>query len=258
MNNPLTLKLEHFAGFSDGDRGRLDELVSSLKRRTYAPRATILSDGEETSDIILVLSGMAVRYKDLADGGRQIMAFLIPGDLCDVEVFVLDRMDHSIGAISKTEVAIIPAETMRSLLTDMQGLTQALWWSTMTDTAVLRERIIDHGRRDARERLAHIFYELLVRHRMIGMAADNTFPFALTQEELAEASGLTSVHVNRIIQSLRADGLIEHRQKTLTVLDPQGLKRLARFESAYLHLERAEKADTQDAKEMARRTHDLI
>jgi CRP-like cAMP-binding protein len=253
MNNPLTLKLEHFACFTDADRRRLDELIS-MRRRTYMPHATILADGDTTSDILVVLSGMAVRYKDLADGGRQIMAFLLPGDLCDVEVFVLERMDHSIGAITKTEVAIIPGATMRTLLTDMQGLTQALWWSTMTDSAVLRERIIDHGRRDARQRLAHLFYELLVRYRMIGMAADNNYPLALTQEELAEATGLTSVHVNRMIQSLRAEGLIEHRHKTLTVLDPAGLKQAARFEAAYLHLTRAEEG----CGPVAQRTRDLI
>ena len=242
MRNPLTMKLEHFAGFPAADRRRLDELVST-RRRTYAPRPTIVADGEATGDVLVLLSGMAVRYKDLADGGRQITAFLVPGDLGDVGTFVLERMDHGIDAITRTEVAFIPAETMRLLLAETRGLAQALWWSTMIDMAVLRERVVDHGRRDARERLAHIFYELLIRYRMVGMADDDSYPLALTQEELAEATGLTSVHVNRMMQSLRADGLIEHRHKTLAVLDAAALKRVARFESAYLHLRRAEVGD---------------
>ncbi|WP_419828215.1 hypothetical protein [Sphingomonas sp.] len=99
---------------------------------------------------------MATRHKGMADGGRQIMAFFISGDLCDVEVFVLDRMDHGTDAITQTEVAFIAADTMRALLIEMQGLTQALWWSMMTGTAVPRERTVDHDRRDARERLAHL------------------------------------------------------------------------------------------------------
>ena len=119
----------------------------------------------------------------------------------------------------------------------MQGLTQALWWSTMTDSAVLRERIIDHGRRDARERLAHLFYEMLIRYRMIGLAGNNSYLFPITQEDLGDATGLTPVHVNRMLQTLRTDGLVEFSRGIVKVVDAPVLKRVARFSPDYLHLQ---------------------
>jgi hypothetical protein len=132
---------------------------------------------------------------------------------------------------------------MERLLTESSSLTRALWWSTMTDSAVLREWLVNHGLRDSRERLAHIFCELLVRHRIVGGSTDNIVPFPLTQEELSEATGMTPVHANRTLQQLRADGLIELNNKRLTVLDFKRLSEVAQYDASYLHLVRTEKAD---------------
>ena len=255
MADPLTMKLEQFTELSEETRGRIGELAAG-RHKSWAPRQDILREGENPQDIHLVVSGMAARYKDLPGGERQYLAFLIPGDLCDVEVFVLDQMDHGIMAMSETTCALVSADRMRELLTEMSDLTQGLWWSTMTDAAVLRERIIDHGRRDAYERLAHLFYEMLIRFRMIGLAVDNSYPFPLTQNELAEATGLTPVHINRVLQQMRGDGLIEFRGKILTVTDPAALKRASRFSSRYLHLRRA--AHDRDGDGVAERVSDLI
>jgi CRP-like cAMP-binding protein len=239
VRNPLRLKLEQYAGFEEREGRRLDELVAQ-RTQVFAPKQDILTEGEKVKEIHIVLSGLAARYKLLDEGERQIMAFLIPGDICDLEVFVLEEMDHGISAMTETVCAVVPAETIKGLLTEMSCLTQALWWSTMTDSAVLRERIIDHGRRDARERIAHLFYELLVRYRIIDEAKDNSIPFPLTQEELADSTGLTPVHVNRTLKQLREDRLIELKGRVLKVLDPQGLRRAARFNPNYLHLRKAE------------------
>jgi CRP-like cAMP-binding protein len=239
MYNPLLMKLEQFASFTPAERLRLDDLVT-LKRETYASRQDILAEGQHVPLIHVVISGIAARYKLLGEGERQIMAFLVPGDLCDLEVFVLEEMDHGIAAIGETECALIPAATIRDLLTEMSGLTRALWWSTMTDSAVLRERIVDHGRRDAPERLAHLFYELLIRYRMVGQADANAIPFPLTQEDLADATGLTPVHIGRTLRQLREDRLIEMKGRVLTILDPKRLKALARFNPNYLHLRKVE------------------
>ncbi len=239
MDNPLLLKLEQFSSFSDRERQRLDQLISE-RRQTYAPRQDILVEGQKVDTIHIVVSGLAARYKLLDEGERQIMAFLVPGDICDLEVFVLAEMDHSIAAISETVCAVVPADTIKGLLTEMSGLTEALWWSTMTDSAVLRERIIDHGRRDARERISHLFYEMLIRYRIIGDAEDNSIPFPLTQEELADATGLTPVHVARTLKQLRDEQLIELGGRRLKFLDPKRLKQVARFNPNYLHLRKAE------------------
>jgi CRP-like cAMP-binding protein len=253
MSNPLTLKLEQFTRFDQSERGRLNKLLS-YPTKTYARGQTIIAEGDKVRDIHLVLTGLAARAKTMVDGDRQIMAFLIPGDLCDVEVFVLKAMDHSIEALSDTTCVVIPAKVIEDLLSESSTLTRALWWSTMTDSAILRERIIDHGSRDARERLAHLFYEMLIRYRIVVETTDDSFPFPLTQEDLADATGITPVHVNRTLQQLRSEGLIEMRSRVLTVLDAEGLRAAAQFNPNYLHLDRTEQGDP----EVAGRAGDLV
>ncbi|HEY8592648.1 MAG TPA: Crp/Fnr family transcriptional regulator [Sphingomicrobium sp.] len=242
MSNPLTMKLEQLTRFTASERMRLDELLQH-KSKTYQRGQTIISAGKKVDEIHLVTSGLATRSKTLRDGSRQMMAFLVPGDLCDVEVFVLEAMDHDILALNRTTCALIPAAEMEKLLTESSNLTRALWWSTMTDSAVLREWIVNHGQRDARERIAHIFCELLIRYRIVGEGLDNAIPFPLTQEELAEATGMTPIHVNRMLHDLRAERVIELGNRTLRVVDFERLAEIAQYEPAYLHLVRTEKAD---------------
>jgi len=237
MTNPWTTKMEMFTAFSDEERRRLDGLVSGKKAKFVAGE-DIIADGEHSGLCHVVLTGLACRYKILRDGQRQIMAFLIPGDLCDAEIFILKVMDHGVAAMAPTVTALVSGETMKATLRETSSLGEALWWCTMTDLGVLRERIIDHGRRDAKERIAHLLYEMLVRYRMVGMAADDCFDFPITQTDLADATGLTPVHANRTLQKLRRDGLIETRGKTIKVVDPEGLKRAAQFNGDYLHLDR--------------------
>ena len=253
MANPLTMKLEQFTGFDPEERQRLDQLLS-YPTKTYARGEEIIWAGEKVDDIHLVLTGLAARSKTLRSGDRQFMAFVPPGDLCDVEVFILEGMDHDITAMTNTTCVLIPAKIIEGLLTESTKLTRALWWSTMFDSAVLREWIVDHGSRDALERIAHLVCELLIRYRVIGETTDDSFPFLLTQDELADATGMTPVHVNRMLQQLRSQGLIELTGKVLTVLDPKGLQRLAKYDSTYLHLVRTERRDP----EVSQRASDLV
>jgi CRP-like cAMP-binding protein len=253
MSNALTMKLQQFTHFNVSERERLDELTNR-PRKSFARGETIIREGKKVRDIHLVLTGLAARSKTLASGARQTLAFLVPGDLCDVEVFVLQAMDHDITAVSDTTCALIPTGEMERLLSESSNITKALWWSTMTDSAVLRERIVDHGSRDARQHLAHMFCEMLIRYLIIGDAEDNAFPFPLTQEELGEATGMTPPHVNRILQQLRSDGLIEWKSKVLRVLDAERLMKVAQFQAAYLHLNRTEGRDP----EVSGRAGDLV
>ena len=241
MPNPWTTKMEQFTRFSDAERRRLDQLVSERQARHKAGQ-DIIAEGSHSPDCHVVLSGLACRYKMLPDGGRQIMAFLVPGDLCDAEIFILKSMDHSVGALAPTTTALISGDTMRQLLREPGCLAEALWWGTLTDLGVLRERIVGHGRRGAREHIAHLLYEMLVRHRVVGLARGNAFAFPITQADLADATGLTPVHVNRMLQGLRTDRLIDWTGDTVTVSDPPGLKELASFDASYLHLDRAHDA----------------
>jgi CRP-like cAMP-binding protein len=251
--NPLTMKLEQFTRFDPEERKRLDELLS-YPTQTYARRETIIHEGEKVDDIHLVLTGLAARSKTLRSGDRQFMALLVPGDLCDVEVFILEGMDHDITALTDTTCVLIPAKIIEELLTESTNLTRALWWSTMSDSAILREWIVDHGSRDGLERIAHLMCEMLIRYRVIGETTDCSFPFLLTQEELADATGMTPVHVNRMIQQLRTQKLIELTGRVLTVLDPKALQQVAKFDSTYLHLTRTERRDP----EVWQRAGDLV
>jgi CRP-like cAMP-binding protein len=149
---------------------------------------------------------------------------------------------------------LISGEIMKELLRKEGRLSEALWWGTLTDLGVLRERIVCHGRRDAHEHIAHLIYEMLVRYRIVGLAKDDSFDFPVTQTELADASGLTPMHVNRVLRRLREEQLVHFHGKLLTVLDHERLKQMAGFNANYLHLDRVH--DAQDG--VATRAGDLV
>ncbi len=254
MDNPLVMKLEQFRRLPEEDRRLLEDLTSGRQRRLEA-REDIIREGEHSPDIHIVMSGLACRYKILANGGRQIMAFLVPGDPCDAEIFILKAMDHSIGTLAPSVIAAIPGETMQELLLNRPGIALAFWWNTLQDEGVLRERIIDVGRRDAYSRIAFLIYEILLRLRAVGVVGDTGFEFPVTQTDLADATGLTPVHVNRMLQRLREEGLIATEGRRWTVTDPAGLRRAAEYEGSYLHLDRAK---DEPESEIGRRLKGLI
>lgn len=238
MLNPWVMKMEQFTQFSDED-ARLLEEISCAKQQHYGPHEDILREGEHSPANHLVITGLACRYKILENGRRQIMAFLVPGDLCDAEIFILKEMDHHIGTLAPSLIAEIPGETIRTLLLGRPNIALALWWGTLQDEAILRERIIDEGRRDAYSRVAFLIYEIFLRLRAVSATAIHQFELPITQSDLADAIGLTPVHVNRMLQRLREEGLVAIEGKKWAVLDPVRLRAAAQFNSNYLHLDRA-------------------
>jgi CRP-like cAMP-binding protein len=253
VSNPWAMKMEQFTSFAPEERARLDALVA-LKRRDLDAQEDIIADGAHSDYCHVLLTGLACRYKILPDGERQIMAFLVPGDLCDAEIFVLKKMDHAVGTLTPSTIAMIHSSEMKKLLREVSALSEALWWGTMTDLGVLRERIVDQGRRDASERIAHLLYEMLVRYRVSGAARGHSMDFPITQTDLADATGMTPSHVNRVLQRFREDGLIELRSRTLTIINPRRLKSLGQFNATYLHLDRTEANDP----DVASRAGDLL
>jgi CRP-like cAMP-binding protein len=184
----------------------------------------------------LILEGFAFRYKVLPDGQRQIVAYLIPGDLCDLHVSILGEMDHGIATVTPCKVAYIPGQTIEEITEKHPRITRALWWATLVDEGTLREWLVSMGRRPAEKQMAHIFCELLLRLQIVGLATENSFELPMTQEQLGDTLGLSTVHVNRVLQDLRRDGLITLRDKVLTIHDVEELKRFADFDPNYLHL----------------------
>ncbi|MBL6458323.1 Crp/Fnr family transcriptional regulator [Belnapia sp. T6] len=246
--------MEQFRRFPEEDR-RLLESLTERRQRHYEAREDVIREGEHSPEIHIVLSGLACRYKLLENGTRQIMAFLVPGDPCDAEVFILKQMDHSIGTLSPSLVAAIPGEVVTDLLLNRPSVALALWWSALQDEGILRERIIDAGRRDAYSRLAFLIYEVFLRLRAVGLAEDGRFDFPVTQSDLADATGLTPVHINRMLQRLREEGLILAEGRRWTIRDAAGLRQAAHFTANHLHYDRAH--DEPDS-EAGRRLKGLI
>ncbi len=195
-----------------------------------------MREGDKPAHIHLILDGWACRYKSLPDGRRQTVALLIPGDLCDINVYILRELDHSIGAITGIRVARIEKEEFDELAQNHPRILQALYWNELVGAAIQREWTLNVGQRSAYERIAHLFVELFHRLRIIGLTRDHSCDFPLTQNDIADVSGLTSVHVNRTLQELRRNGLIELRGRELTILDLEALSQAAMFNPNYLHL----------------------
>ena len=233
-DNPLILKLESLATLSDDDRAVLGRI--SAKPHLVPAGTDLIREGDKPDGVYLILDGIACRYKLRASGARQIMAYLVPGDYCDLDVAMLKAMDHSIGTLSACQVVRIDLDTIQNLLRDHPGITHALRLATLVDEATLREWLVNVGRRSADERIAHLLCELLLRLRAVSRTAGDGYALPITQEDLADTTGLTTVHVNRMLGTLKQRGLIELSGRQLQILDLAGLEALAEFKPNYLHL----------------------
>lgn len=233
---PLVAKLQTVADLRDGDMKDLLALCEDV--RIVPARRDIIAEGDRPEEVHVMIEGWAARYRMLPNGSRQIVAFVIPGDFCDVHVTVLGHMDHGIVALTRCKVAYIPGAELDVLTSNHNELTKAMWWATLVDEAVLRNWVVNIGRRDAFERVAHLLCELHVRMKMVGLVEADRFNLPLTQEVIADATGLTAVHTNRTLQRLRRENLIELGGGMLTVLDVARLQQAAGFDPSYLHVKR--------------------
>ena len=238
MTNPLIRKLEAFGRLPDADRRLLAGIT--VQAKDVAAREDLIGEGDNPRDVQLILEGFACRYKLLPDGGRQITAFLIPGDFCDLHVFILKAMDHSIATMSPCRVVAIPREKILEL-TERPAIARALWWAALVDEAILREWLVNLGARPADQRVAHLLCELLMRLRTVGLVNGDSYELPITQHDLADTMGLTNVHVNRVLQRLRSEGAITLKSKRLVIEDVERLMAFCGFDGSYLHL-----GETQD------------
>ena len=233
MGNAFVDKLKGFE-FISGDDARLLEAACS-PARTFPARYDLIREGDEPGPLFVVLDGWACRYKLLPEGTRQILAFLMPGDFCDLHMTVLKEMDHSIATLTPARIAMIPRPQLDALLDTRPGIVRAFWWAQLVDEGVLRAQIVSMGRRRSIERVAHLMCELYIRMRNIGLAAHDRAELPLTQIVLGDALGLTPVHVNRVLARLRTLGIMELSHGVLTIADPGRLAGVAGFDDNYLH-----------------------
>ena len=232
---PLILKLERGLRLTAEERSALEGLP--LRLQSIKSDTEIVREGDRPEACFLLLEGFAAAFKRTGTGKRQIMTFHIAGDIPDLQGLHIKRLDNAVSSITPCKVAFIEHDALIDLCDRFPRLTNALWRETLTDAAIFKEWVLNVGRRDAYAGVAHLICEVVTRMRGVGLVHDGRCAFPMTQNELADAVGISAVHVNRTLQELRAAGLIALSRGKLDLLDWEGLKKAGDFAPDYLYLE---------------------
>jgi CRP-like cAMP-binding protein len=239
---PFLHKLQRFAPLTEREAQALFEAAGEVRRVDAAD--DVVREGSQPDACHVLLDGFIAHHKSLAADKRQIIAFGIPGDTCDLDAFVGGRMDHSVVALMPSTLAVIPHDALLAVTAAHPRLARALWRETVLDASIFAEWVANIGRRSAPVRVAHLVCETFTRLQQAGLARARGFEWPVTQKQLGDATGLTPVHINRVLRDLRKDGLLTIHGSSVRIDDWEGLKRLSGFDPSYLnprrdHLERA-------------------
>jgi CRP-like cAMP-binding protein len=204
-------------------------------QRSYARDSYLVREGEPASVCTFLIKGFAFRQKLVSDGARQIISIHITGEFLDLQNSLLDVADHNVQCLTRCLVGVIHKSALLDLMAARPNVRRALWLDSLIDSSIFREWVVNVGRRDARQRIAHLLCELADRMKSAGIADGQPYDFPLTQEQIADCTGLTAVHTNRTLQGLRRDGLISLSSSQLTILDWDRLAEIGDFNERYLH-----------------------
>ena len=229
----LLTKLSHNHGLSDDDQAEFGRLP--LHEAAIASGVDVVRAGDQAKRCAVILEGLAFSYKLTGDGKRQILCFHLAGDMPDLQSLRFSKTDTGVATVSGCRVGYVPYAALRDLCSRHPSLADVLWRETLVQAAIVREWLLNVGQRDALAGLAHLICEMVVRQQAVGLTSNHSCSFPLTQTSLADALGLSTVHVNRTVQTLRADKLIVWQRQHLTVLDWERLRVVADFDPAYLH-----------------------
>jgi CRP-like cAMP-binding protein len=203
---------------------------------SYRAKRDVVLEGSRPHQSTLLLTGLAIRYTMLSDGKRQITAIHVPGDFVDLHSYPLEIMDHSVAALTDATFATFPHSALDSIMQQQPALAKTLWMLTLLDSAIHREWLVAMGGLAAPARTAHLFCELYIRLETVGLTSSEGYDFPINQGDLADVLGLSPVHMNRTLQELRAERLIEFQQGRVSILDRKRLEAVAQFDPRYLHL----------------------
>jgi len=229
----LIRKLQITTGLDAEDVRALERLPISVKE--LAAHSAIVREGERPAQCCLLIDGFVCRSKTTDAGKRQILSIHQSGDIPDLQSLHLHVMDHDLTTLSRCTVGFIGHAALRALTRERPIVAEALWRETLIDSAVFREWIVNVGRRSAVSRLAHLLAEIGTRLQVMHLAEGDRFELPMTQLDIADALGLTPVHVNRVVQELRRAGLLELRKHSVSLPDLPRLKELCDFDDLYLH-----------------------
>ncbi|MDP4005597.1 Crp/Fnr family transcriptional regulator [Methylobacterium sp. NEAU K] len=238
--HPFVRKIESIALFTLSVDERAALFALPMQVAQVGAYQDIVREGDRPSRCFTVLEGVACTYKSTQAGKRRVMAYHVAGDVPDFQSLHLKVLDISIATVSPCQVGFVQHDAVRALLRSHPRVGEALWRATLIDAAIVREWMLNTGRRDSYARMAHLFCELITRLDSVGLSPDRTCDLPMTQPELADALGITPVHVNRTIRDLKTAGLITLRNRRLTVHDWDGLTAAAEFDPTYLHLSKRE------------------
>ena len=235
--HPLDLLLRQLSGhgpLDDADRDAIFALPCTV--RSYDAHGYIVREGDAPGSCMVLLSGFAYRQKTTHEGARQIVALHIPGDALDLQNLYLDEADHSVQALTRAELASIPRRDFQQLMFDRRAVGHAATVAMLVEASIAREWVLNVGRRNSRTRMAHLLCEFALRLEAQGLAERYGYELPMTQEQLADALGLTPVHVNRTLKALELDGLITRKGRSVGFPDWRRLREAADFNQRYLHL----------------------
>lgn len=241
---PMLRKFELRAPLDDSDRQAF--LALPFRLQTVEPGVYMIREGDRPDRSVVLVSGFAYRHKLTADGARQIVSVHVAGDFMDLEGALLNIADHHIQTLTRCEVAVIPRAAVRELILNNPRIAMAMWTDTLIDASIFREWVVNVGRRDARERIAHLLCEFARRLEVAGLATNLGYELPMTQEQLADATGLTSVHVNRVLRQLDQEGLIRRSKRHVEIPDWGLLRDVAGFNENYLHLDQVARGRNPD------------
>jgi CRP-like cAMP-binding protein len=232
---PMLRKFQLWMPLNDADR----QAVLSLphKVRSLGAREYIIRDRETPTHSCLLLSGFAFRHKLTGEGARQILAIHMRGDVVDLQNSLLRRADHNVQALTAIQAAFIPIEAVQKLAFARPNVGRAMWYETLVDASISREWNLNVGRRHAVARTAHLLCEFALRLEVAGLGQQCDYQLPMTQDELADTLGLTSVHVNRTLKSLEKDELIQRSKRWVKIENFQNLAAVGDFEANYLHFD---------------------
>lgn len=237
----LVRKLCYRHQLDSADRAAILALPHQVRR--VEQHHYIIRERDKATHSCLLLNGFAVRHKIVGGGYRQIVAIHLRGEMVDLQNSLLGMADHSVQMLTQGQIAMIPLEDIVRLAFERPAVGRALWFDTLVDGSIFREWIANVGRRDARARIAHLLCEFALRLKVAGLGDELGYQLPMTQEQLGDATGLTSVHVNRTIKQLEAEGLIDRASpRAITIGDWKKLAEVGDFDSQYLHLRDGEPA----------------
>lgn len=226
-------KLERLTTLTESDRAAILSLPFTPNRGRASQY--LVRERERVTHCSILVSGYVCRHKTTSEGGRQIVSFHLPGDILDLQHLLFPLADHNVQTITEATWAAVPLDALRKVVQGSNSIMEALWRDTLIDASIFREWVLNVGRRDAKSRIAHMLCEFAKRRESAGLGSPESFELPMSQEQIADATGLTPVHVNRMLHALSDDGIIARDKRNVDILDWKRMRRVADFDAMYLH-----------------------